>query len=40
MDIDRLWAGEVEERIDAFDAGRMKSLPGAEVLRYRGKSAR
>jgi len=38
--IDRLWAREVEARIDAFDAGRMKSIPAAEVLRYRGKTVR
>jgi putative addiction module component (TIGR02574 family) len=38
--IDRLWGQEVEARIDAFDAGRMKSVPAAEVLRYRGKPAR
>ena len=38
--IDRLWGREVEARIDAFDAGQMKSFPAAEVLRYRGKSAR
>jgi len=38
--IDRLWAREAEARIDAYDAGRMKSIPAAEVLRYRGKPAR
>ena len=37
--IDRLWAREAEARIDAFDTGRMKSIPAAEVLRYRGKPA-
>jgi hypothetical protein len=37
--IDRLWSREVEARIDAFDAGRMRSFPATEVLRYRGKSA-
>jgi hypothetical protein len=37
--IDRRWAREVEARIDAYDAGRMKSIPAAEVLQYRGKPA-
>ena len=38
--IDRLWAREAEARIDAFDAGGMKSVPAADVLRYHGKPAR
>jgi hypothetical protein len=31
--IDRLWAREAEARIDAFDAGSMKSVPATVVLR-------
>jgi len=37
--IDRLWAREAEARIDAFDAGSVKSVPATAVLRYRGKAA-
>ena len=31
-DIDELWAAEVEERIDAYEAGELKSKPAAEVF--------
>lgn len=30
--IDALWATEVEDRIDAFEAGELKSKPAAEVF--------
>lgn len=30
--IDRLWAAELEERIDAYEAGDLKSRPAAEVF--------
>ena len=30
--IDELWAAEVEERIDAYEAGELKSKPAAEVF--------
>lgn len=32
-EIDRLWAEEVEERIDAFEKGELKAIPGKEVFR-------
>ncbi len=30
--IDESWAAEAEERLAAFDAGRMKAIPAAEVF--------
>ncbi len=30
--IDELWATEVEDRIDAYEAGDLKSKPAAEVF--------
>lgn len=34
--IDKLWAGEVEDRIDAYEQGKIKSLTVQEVLgKYR-----
>ena len=30
--IDELWAAEVEDRIDAYEAGDLKSRPAAEVF--------
>jgi len=37
--LDKRWAAEVESRIDAFDAGRMKSVPASAILAYTGKSS-
>lgn len=31
--IDRLWADEVEGRIDAYERGEQKAIPGQEVFR-------
>ncbi|OGQ95142.1 MAG: addiction module protein [Deltaproteobacteria bacterium RIFOXYD12_FULL_57_12] len=30
--IDKLWAVEVEDRIDAYESGELKSRPAAEVF--------
>ena len=35
--LDRLWAQESESRIDALLAGRMKTIDGEKVLRYRAR---
>ena len=32
-EIDRLWADEVEDRIDAYERGDLKAIPGEEVFR-------
>ena len=32
-EIDRLWADEVEDRIDAYERGELKAIPGEEVFR-------
>lgn len=32
-EIDELWASEVEDRLEAFDRGRLRSVPAAEVFR-------
>lgn len=32
-EIDRLWAEEVEDRIDAHERGDLKAIPGREVFR-------
>lgn len=32
-EIDRLWATEVEDRIDAYERGELKAIPGKEVFR-------
>jgi putative addiction module component (TIGR02574 family) len=32
-DIDRLWADEVEDRIDAYERGEIKVISGKEVFR-------
>jgi putative addiction module component (TIGR02574 family) len=32
-EIDRLWADEVENRIDAYERGELKVIPGEEVFR-------
>ena len=32
-EIDRLWADEVEDRIDAYERGELKAIPGQEVFR-------
>jgi putative addiction module component (TIGR02574 family) len=32
-EIDHLWAEEVEDRIDAYEKGYLKSIPGKEVFR-------
>jgi putative addiction module component (TIGR02574 family) len=32
-EIDRLWAEEVEDRIDAYEKGALKTVPGKEVFR-------
>ena len=35
--LDKQWAAEVESRIDAYDAGRMKAVPAAKVMVYSGR---
>lgn len=35
--LDRLWAQESESRIDALLAGKMKTVDGEKVLRYRAR---
>ena len=32
-EIDRLWADEVEDRIDAYERGELRAIPGPEVFR-------
>ena len=32
QEIDRLWAEEVEDRIDAYEMGSLKAVPGKEVF--------
>jgi putative addiction module component (TIGR02574 family) len=32
-EIDRLWAEEAEDRIDAYETGDLKAIPGKEVFR-------
>jgi putative addiction module component (TIGR02574 family) len=32
-EIDRFWADEVEDRIDAYEKGKLKAIPGQEVFR-------
>ena len=32
-EIDRLWAEEAEDRIEAYDKGELKAIPGEEVFR-------
>jgi hypothetical protein len=32
-----LWAQEAESRVDGFLAGKIKSVPGEQVLAYRGQ---
>lgn len=32
-EIDRLWAEEVEDRIDAYERGELKAIPGKEIFR-------
>ena len=32
-EIDRLWAEEVEDRIDVYEKGSLKAIPGKEVFR-------
>jgi putative addiction module component (TIGR02574 family) len=32
-EIDRLWADEVEDRIDAYARGELRAIPGQEVFR-------
>ena len=32
-EIDRLWAEEAEDRIDAYEKGDLKAVPGKEVFR-------
>jgi putative addiction module component (TIGR02574 family) len=32
-EMDRLWADEVEDRIDAYERGELKAIPGQEVFR-------
>ena len=32
-EIDHLWAEEVEDRIDAYERGELKAIPGKEVFR-------
>ena len=33
QEIDRLWAEEVEDRIDAYEKGSLKAISGKEVFR-------
>lgn len=36
MEIDKLWAGEVEDRLDAYDQGKIKAISLERVLqKYR-----
>ena len=40
-EIDELWADEVEDRIDAYERGETKIIPGKEVFRkFRPKKKR
>lgn len=32
-ELDRLWAEEAEDRIDAYEKGYIKAIPGSEVFR-------
>lgn len=32
-ELDRLWAEEVEGRIDAYERGELRAIPGQEVFR-------
>jgi putative addiction module component (TIGR02574 family) len=32
-EVDRLWAEEVEDRIDAYEKGYVKTIPGRQVFR-------
>lgn len=32
-ELDRLWAEEAEDRIDAYERGDLKAIPGKEVFR-------
>lgn len=32
-EMDRLWAEEAEDRIDAYERGELKAVPGKEVFR-------
>ena len=32
-EIDKLWAKEAEDRIDAYEKGELKTIPGKEVFR-------
>lgn len=32
-EIDRLWAEEAEDRLDAYEKGELKAIPGEEVFR-------
>ena len=32
-EIDRLWADEIEDRIDAYERSELKAIPGEEVFR-------
>ena len=32
-ELDRLWAEEAEDRIDAYERGELKAVPGKEVFR-------
>ena len=32
-EFDRLWAEEAEDRIDAYEKGELKAIPGEEVFR-------
>jgi putative addiction module component (TIGR02574 family) len=33
-EIDRLWANEVEDRIDAYERDELKVIPGKEAFRH------
>jgi putative addiction module component (TIGR02574 family) len=32
-EIDQLWAKEAEDRIEAYEKGKLKAIPGTEVFR-------
>jgi len=38
--IDALWGKEAEDRLDAFDRGEIKAIPGKEVFEQVGRKPR
>ena len=39
-EVDALWAREVEDRIDAFEKGRLKARPAGEILESMDRPAK